>query len=409
MLMLLKLHNNFATFSSIKAITIILCSCLFIKQSTAEENLANSKLKVHGFIAQGLIDVNGSNYVNDDGDVSFKLTDIGVNASYQLLPDIRLTGQVVYLNGGNRYVEGVRLDYLLIDWSLYNNNNWKTNLYLGRIKNYHRLYSSVPVTRPSIILPQSIYFDGTRDLAIGGDGVALTTRYSSELLGDVDFNASIGISHISNKQTNLIMGNASTGDFTHDEDFQASLYWRPNLSPWKFGIAITIADFSYKEGKSDVFRTGNLDLERLFANAEYQGEKWTFSAEILQEQKILKGFLSPEFINNTSGQGGFVQAQFRVLPELQLLGRYEYYYNDKNDKKGKIREQNSGGTIPSYFGYQNDITLGLNYDLSSNMQIQFEYHAIKGTARLTPVLIPDPASNKKEHWQLWALQFMYWF
>ena len=43
------------------------------------------------------------------------------------------------------------------------------------------------------------------------------------------------------------------------------------------------------------------------------------------------------------------------------------------------------------------------------MQVQFEYHYVKGTARLTPVLIPDPASNKKENWEVWAIQFMYWF
>lgn len=408
--MLLTLLNNFKKliYSTVIPLLFIFLSMLLV-QSQANAKEKNDKLQIHGFIAQGIINVNGSNYVNDDGSVSFELTEIGVNASYQLSSDIRLASQVVYLNGGNRYVEGIRLDYLLIDWSLYNNNNWKTNLYLGRIKNYHRLYSNVPVTRPSIILPQSIYFDGTRDLSIGGDGVAITTRYSSELLGDVDINASIGISPISNDQTHVLMGNDSTGKFDQENDFQASIYWMPNLSQWKFGIATTKADFGYEHGSNDVFNSGVLALERFYLSTEYQAENWTFSAEILQEHKILKGFLDQNFVNDTRGQGGFIQARVSVTPKIQLLGRYERYYSNKDDKNGSVLEQNSFGTTPHYFGYQNDITVGLNYDLSSNMQVQLEYHYIKGTARLTPVLIPDPASNKKENWQVLALQFMYWF
>jgi hypothetical protein len=399
--------------ADVKLIAIILCSYfIFSGESIANQNAVSEKLQVHGFIAQGLIDVNGSNYVNDDESLSFELTEIGVNASYQLSSDVRIAGQTVYLNGGNRYNEGIRLDYLLLDWSLFNDDHWKTNLYLGRIKNYHWLYSStrdVPMTRPSIILPQSVYFDATRDMSIGGDGGAITTRYSSERFGDLDLNASIGISQISSKLTNIIMGDLSTGSMTHDKDFQASIYWRPNLSQWRFGVATTNADFTYHMGENDVFQMGLLELERYYASAVYEEENWTFSAEIVQEQKLIKGFMFPGFVNDTTGQGGFVQTRYRLTPKTQLLGRYERYYNDKNDKNGRMLEKNSFGTIPRYFGYQNDITIGLNYDLSSSMQVQFEYHYIKGTARLTPVLIPDPASNLKENWQVWALQMMYWF
>ncbi len=411
--MLLKLQNNFATLANTKLIAIILCSCfMYVGELSAEEKSFADKINLHGFVAQGLIDVSGSNYVDDEEGISYKLTEIGLNASYQVSPNVRLAGQAVYLNGGNRYNEGVRIDHLLLEWALFNNEHWQTNLYLGRIKNYHWLYSStrdVPMTRPTIILSQSVYFDGTRDMSVGGNGGAITTRYSSESIGDVDFNVSVGFSPISSKQTNLLMGSASTGKLTHEEDFQASIYWRPNLSPWKFGLATTIADFTYKRGKNDVFQEGMLALERIYANAEYQGELWSFSAEVVQEKKVLNGFLFPGFISDTTGQGGFVQSRYRVSPNLQLLGRYEHYYADKNDKSGKILEVSSNGAVPRYFGYQNDLTIGINYDLSSNMQVQFEYHAIKGTARLTPVLIPDPATNKKENWDLWALQFMYWF
>jgi len=396
-----------------KLATLVVYSCFAITHFVQASNIsANEDIQIHGFIAQGIIDVNGSDYVNDDQDVSFELTEIGLNASYQVTPDIRLAGQVVYLNGGNRYSEGVRLDYLLLEWAMHNTENWQTKLYLGRIKNYHWLYSStrdVPMTRPSIILPQSVYFDGTRDMSIGGDGGAIATRYSHEDIGDIDITASVGISPISSTQTTLLMGSTSTGKLTHEHDFQGSIYWTPPLSQWKFGIATTNADFTYKSGVNDSFIDGGLDLERYYANAEYQAENWTFSIEILQEHIILNGLLFPEFVNDAKGQGGFIQGQYNLTPELQLLARYEHYYANKDDKQGRQLELNSQGAVPNYFGYQYDTTIGLKYRLDSNLELQFEHHWIQGTARLTPVLIPEPRINKEEYWQLWALQLTYWF
>jgi len=413
MSMLLKLRNSRAIFLNKGLIIITLFGCLFITHLSYANDIGGSDdVQIHGFIAQGAIDVNGSNFVNDDHKASLELTEVGINASYQLTSDIRLAGQAVYLDGGNRYTKGVRLDYLLLEWALHNNENWQTKLYLGRIKNYHWLYSStrdVPMTRPSIVLPQSVYFDGTRDMSIGGDGGAIATRYSHESMGDIDLTASMGISPISNEQTTLIMGSTSTGKLTHDNDFQASLYWTPNLSQWKFGLATTNADFTYKKGTDDRFINGGLGLKRFYANAEYQAENWTFSAEIIQEQLQLNGLLFPHFKNNAKGQGGFVQLQYDITPKLQLLSRYEHYYANKEDKHGKQLELNSFGTVPHFSGYQYDTTIGLKYRIYSDVELQFEHHWIQGTARLTPVLIPEPGVNKEEYWQLWALQLMYWF
>ena len=114
-------------------------------------------------------------------------------------------------------------------------------------------------------------------------------------------------------------------------------------------------------------------------------------------------------LRDTTGQGGFVQGQFQLTPDMKLLTRYEHYYANKNDKHGKDLEKLTQGLIPNYFGYQHDATFGLSYSFSSNLQLQLEHHWIKGTARLTPVVIPDPTVNKKEYWQLSTFQLMYWF
>jgi len=34
---------------------------------------------------------------------------------------------------------------------------------------------------------------------------------------------------------------------------------------------------------------------------------------------------------------------------------------------------------------------------------------MRGAARLTPIVLPNTQLNNSEHWQMWAVQLMYWF
>jgi len=406
---LLKLKTKAAIVFIKKLLILATVFYFFSTNAMASEE----DFQLHGFFSQGLIDVNGSNFVNDDGDLSAELTELGLNGSYQLSSTLRLAGQVVYLDGGNRYNDGVRVDYALLDWSVYTNKNLQINLYLGRYKNNHWLYSStrdVPFTRPSIILPQSVYFDGFRDIAVGADGISVKVSHSSDSLGYFDFNLSTGVSPISDEQTKIILSDHAHGDMKHTYDLQASLYWQPVLSAWRFGLALLDSDFEYSAAEQgDMFIDANITLRRYFANVLYEGESWEFSSEIFQERFIFDDFYYDGFTQDVIGQGMYVQSQYKVNNDLNLLLRYERFYANKDDKKGHDLEDSTQGLVPSYFAYQHDITTGFSYDLAENFRVQFEYHYIKGTARLTPVVLPNPHINNSKNWKLWAVQLMYWF
>ena len=148
-------------------------------------SLFAESLKLNGFVAQGIIQANDSNFVTDEGGVSLELTEVGINSSYRINPSFRVAGQAVYLDGGNRYPDGFRVDYLFLEWQIFNKANWQVKAQIGRNKNYHWLYSStrdVPHTRPSIILPQSLYFDAFRDVALGVDGLMLIAQTDNRIL-----------------------------------------------------------------------------------------------------------------------------------------------------------------------------------------------------------------------------------
>ena len=388
-----------------------LYSLCFVMHAQAAE-IKNEPLQVHGFIAQGIINADDSNYINDDESVSFELTEVGLNASYQLSDDFRIAGQGVYLNGGNRYHPGPRLDYLLLEWDAFHTEAWQANFYFGRVKNNHWLHSStrdIPFARPSIIIPQVVYFDGFRDIAVGGDGAAVRLRYSDDTIGEIDINFSRGESAISEEQTDVVIGKFALGDIDHDLDTQASIYWRPPYSQWRFGISALDATFTYEQAEIDNFFDSEFVFKFYTANALYEGEYWQFSVELFQERFATDGFYFPGFNRDETGQGFYVQTRYQLDNNLSFTARHERFYNNKDDKNGTKLEQSTGGLVPAYFGYHNDTMLGLSYDLSSNVRVSAEHHWMQGGARLSPITQPDPVANNSEYWQVWAVQLMYWF
>jgi len=407
--MLLKLKAKAASMLIKKLLILATAFYFFSTNAMASEQY----FQLHGFVSQGLIDVIGSNFVNDDGDISAELTELGLNGSYQLSSTLRLAGQVVYLDGGNRYAKGVRIDYALLDWSVYDNYNWQANIYLGRFKNNHWLYSStrdIPFARPSIILPQSVYFDGFRDIAVGGDGIAVKISHSDDNYGDFDFNLSYGASTISDEQAEMILSKLAQGKIKQDYDAQASFYWQPTFSSWRFGVSVLDSVFSYKSDDNfDFFVDGDFSFQFYTINALFEGENWEFSGEIYQEKFTTEGFYNPQYYSAPIGQGFYFQSRYKVNEKLTLLARYERFYNNKDDKNGDNLEESTGGLVPDYFGYHRDTTIGLSYDLSSDLRLRFEYHWLQGAGRLTPAVLPNPQVNDSKNWQLWAVQLMYWF
>jgi hypothetical protein len=408
--MLLKLKAKMIKML-IEKMVVVMCISFYVFTNNIEAS--EQDFQFHGFVAQGLIDVDGSDFVNDDASLSPELTEVGINASYRLSSNLRLAGQVVYLNGGNRYVEGLRVDYALLDWSMYESVNWQANLYLGRFKNNHWLYSSsrdIPFARPSIILPQSIYFDGFRDIAVGADGAAIKISHSNDDYGNFDLNISYGSNQIDDKQAEMILSEFAKGTVEQDFEAQISLYWQPNFSSWRFGISYLDSDFSYKANDNgDLFFDGGFSFQTYSVNALYEGENWEFSGELHQTKSPTIGFYQPSYYKAPVGRRAYVQSRYKVSNDYTLLARHERFYNDEDDKDGKKLDEHSGVLIPAYFGYHIATTIGASYDFSSDLRLSLEYHWFRGTGRLTPVVLPNPQVNDSENWKLWAVQLMYWF
>ncbi|MCV2886165.1 TonB-dependent receptor [Aestuariibacter sp. AA17] len=369
------------------------------------------EVEVHGFIAQGLIQAPHSNYVDDEGDLSFDLTEAGVNASYRLTPSLRVAGQAVYLNAGNRYAEGARIDYLFADWTAINTLDTQLNVHVGRYKNYHWYYSSiqdVPHARPSIILAQSAYIDAFRDVALGSDGVGLIWQKATDN-GEWEVDWSYGTANISREQMQNLLSDIAQGELNQDFVHQFSVKYRDVMSNWQVGFSLLDSDFTYDATPDEILYSGDAVSQRIMVYGVYNWKNLEIVSELMRERAIYNGILSPDFFNQSVAEGGYVQAKYHFSADLSITARLDLYDRDKEDRDGTRLSQMSGGTIPSYFGYMDQAMLGVSYDFAENWRVQAEVHRVKGAGRLAPLLAPDPIANDRKYWNIFALHVMHWF
>lgn len=378
---------------------------------TAKAAMANSSgFQYHGFISQGVMQAADSSFVNQDGEISFKLTEIGLNGSLMINDSLRVAGQVIYLNGDERYAEGSRLDYLLLDWSAYEDEFWKGNIRLGKFKNNHWIYSAtrdVPHTRPSVVLPQSIYFDLMRDATLAIEG-ASTTVERNTTLGTFSFSISAGKGEVK-ESTKQLLSPAAGGSLSLDESVMTSLSFTPDSHQWLVNLAYTDADIKYDGSVDDVFTDGKVDIQRYIMGMVYSDSHWELTTELLLEKVDTQGIIFPGHSTSLTSQGGYIQGRFYLYPTLSLLTRLDIFDRDKNDRSGRKFSESTGGLVPAHFGYMDDLTIGMQWDIKPQLRLQAEFHRVHGTGRLGPTLQPNVAANENEYWNLWAIQLMYWF
>jgi len=132
--------------------------------------------QMHGFLSQGYFLTSDHNNLFGEsthgGSLGF--TEIGVNASWVPRPDVQLAIQGLSRRAGGAAEGEPELDFALLDYAAVETADRRLGVRVGRVRLPFGLYNDtrdVAFTRPSILLPQSIYFDRVRELAISGDGI----------------------------------------------------------------------------------------------------------------------------------------------------------------------------------------------------------------------------------------------
>lgn len=358
-------------------------------------------LQVHGFLSQALIVTDNNDFFGASSQKagSLEFTELGVNASLRPSPSMLIAAQLLSRRAGGEIRDAKpTLDYGVIDYQMVSNQERTLGLQAGRFKNPLGFYNQtrdIAFTRPSILLPQSIYFDRTRSIGIAADGVSvyLEERIST---GTLRMSGGIGRPQTGSGLSRQLFGNTigSVSSSTPSAIAQI-LYENQN---GKFLAALSAANVNL-----DTDIAGNpaeFNFQPWVASLQYNDDLWSLTAEFALRQQSLEGDNIPTSFDIT-GQSWYLQYQRRMTPTWSWLVRYDSLINNNADRSGYQYEQSGFG--PAHSQFADDITIGLQWTPSAHLMLAGEYHHVNGTGWLPGQDNPD-SSATQQHWNMLLFQ-----
>ena len=154
--------------------------------------------------------------------------------------------------------------------------------------------------------------------------------------------------------------------------------------------------------------SGDLDIDVWFASAQYNRGPWSLTLEYLREPLDYEGFpITGLEAIGTTVDGYYLQSQYRLSADWELLFRYEEAHFDKDDRDGTASAMRVPGTLPHYH-YTRMWTLGLLWEPTENLLLRAEYSRADGTIFLSNLDNPDPLETERL-WNMFALLVSYSF
>jgi hypothetical protein len=366
-------------------------------------------VQIHGFASQGYIQTTDNNFFGDSSDGgSFNFHELGINGSWRITPDLLTSIQLVSRKAGKTDDGAVRVDYALIDYSLVSSSDSLFGLRAGRVVNPYGFYNEtrdVALTRPSILLPQSIYFDVNRQFALSGDGVHLYAERNAPW-GSLQFQGGVFKPRTDDPDLKQAI---TRGFFQGDLDGKAS--WIGRLGYEFEGglvrLAVTAVDLQtdYEPGGGPVnLEAGEFGFSPLLFSAQYNAERWSLTAEYARRPVSLKKF--GEYLPDTefTGESYYFQGSYRFTPSIEGVLRYDVLIWDRDDPDGEKFAALTG--TPTHRRFAKDWTVGLRWDVLPSFMLQAEYHHVDGTGWLSELENPDGFERR---WDLFAVMASYRF
>ncbi len=390
----------------LKMISIIFTSCFLFLESIVAPLYAFTSpetLQIHGFASQGLVLTSDNRFFGDSEEGSFDFTELGLNASIRPLPDLQLSAQVLSRRAGEGDNGAPRLDYGFLDYSIISDQSRNLGIRLGRVKNPLGFYNDtrdVAFTRPSIILPQSIYFDRTRNLALSADGLHFHADQRTNI-GDFFYQLGLVYPDVDDaKTTNVLIAN-KPGQVEGALSSIGRLIFEREGGRTRIGLSGALVNIRTKSSTTST--EGMIRFRPLILSAQYNAEFWSLTSEYalryLKYQDV-EGF--PDF--SRTGESFYLQGTYRFLGKLEALLRYDVLYQDRNDRSGN----KTTGANPKHSLFAKDWTLGLRWDITNTWMSRIEYHYVDGTAWLSSLDNPSPSKTDR-YWDMFSILVSYRF
>ncbi len=366
--------------------------------------------QVHGFLSQGFVLTSANRFFGNSEDGSLDFTEAGINLSVRPYGPLMLAAQGLFRRTGEVNPREFRLDYALADYTFWSGSQGRAGVLLGRVKNPFGLYNEtrdVAFTRPTIFLPQSIYFDRTRNLGLASDGGQVYGEYGTSW-GEWTFRFAAGWPNgVQDKEfERLMVGRNLPGRFKTKLSYLGRLTYESPTRSLHFAITSGRVRPYYDPKGANPFQAGRTSLVPVIFSAQYEGERLTVTGEYALRFLKLSGFgrFFPD--RSDTGESYYLQASYRVLPKLELVGRYDVFFADRDDTSGRRFAALTGR--PRHTRFARDWTVGVRWDISRSWMVRAEYHRVDGTGWLPISDNPDP-NERRQRWHMFALLLSFRF
>lgn len=385
------------------------CGCLLALPALADTS-QSKPWQVSGFLTQvwSVSDHNNFFGNSSDGGGSFSYHEFGLNGSYSVDPGLRLSGQVLSRANGHVDDGDPGVDYLFADWSLLHQPALQAGVRVGRIKNPIGFYNEtrdVAFTRPSILLPQSIYLERIRNLERSSDGIGGYLNHDRGN-GRWQLDLVVGEPQMDVTTEFSLLGRSWQGHFSDPRLALMRVLYEHDGGRWRGAYTYVDASAPFKPGPADPITPGQVDVQFYGFSGQFNGERWSLTGEYAETQ-VTRIDLGPLFNGKDNRVGAyFLQAEYRLDPTWTLLGRYDRVAVDKRDPDGVQYHLATG--LPAHQRYARDWTLGVGHQLTPRLHLRGELHSVEGTAWLSAQDNPNPLTLR-EHWTLFMMQLSYRF
>jgi hypothetical protein len=364
-------------------------------------------LQFHGFFSQGYNLTSGNNFFgHSTNDGSLEYIELGANASWVPIDHLQLSGQLLFRRAGQTDPGSFGLDYGLLDYNFLSDETDSWGLRLGRVKNPIGFYNEtrdVAFTRPSILLPQSIYPERVRSLTLSGDGFIVYGERRTDY-GVFSLQSEVGYPQAVDRELDAInFGRRVAGKWNGNLSYVSRLLYEWNGGELRGGITYVQANVNYSSNFTSIPPSGKVRIEPWIFSLQYNTERWSLTSEAVLRHDSFHGLGVPYSFTE---EGYYIQGSYRFYQGWEALLRYDVLYIDKDDKNGKKYAALSG--LPAYSRFAKDWTVGLSWEITPQFLLRTEYHWTNGTGWLPPLDNLNPSATSS-NWGLFLIMGSYRF
>ncbi|WP_249273140.1 hypothetical protein [Halomonas sp. BC2] len=357
-------------------------------------------LQVHGFLSQALVITDHNDFFGNSSDKgSLEYTELGLNASFRPHRRVLVAGQLLSRRaGGDTSDAAPTLDYGVVDYQMLASPARTLGVQVGRFKNPFGLYNQtrdVAFTRPSILLPQSIYFDRTRALGLAADGISLYAEEHTSA-GTWRLRGGLGRPQTGSALSDQLFGGTAQRVSASAPSAIAQLLFEDHSGQWVAALSAASVNLE----ATLMGQEADFEFQPWIASVQYNQEHWSLTAEYALRQQSLSGDHLPRTFDIT-GESWYVQYQRRFSPDWSGLIRFDRLVNNTDDRSGHAYERARFG--PAHSQFADDMTLGVQWTPTSQLMLSGEYHYVDGTGWLPRQDNPD-ASLTRKHWNMLLFQ-----